>query len=393
MKRISVFNRVVAVGASLTLILAPHNVALAQSASAGATWQRWTLAEQQNDSNGVKSAQQLVVPIEANLALGRRWKMDINGAFTSGSVTFGGQGTAERTSDLSGPSDIRARLTGSFANDALSLALGINAPTGRTRLTSDELDALRVLAAPASGMPVPVLGTGFGATVGLIAARTVGGWAFAGGATYEQRGEYAATDQLSAGVSTSTRIKPGPAAHVSLGATGVVGNGDMSLFSVVDLFGTDALEVSAVPTPTSVEYRLGPMINFSWGYRPGLKRLPDLQVMAGARIRTAYDDGIVGKVAGSSGTFANVGAAATLWRRNGWRMRGSIDAKMYTGLDVDSTLVTAGFTDVGVTALLAAPAGRTSIEPFVRVGKGSVDLGPSKRGSTTIAIGGRLVVR
>lgn len=364
----------------------------AQSASAGATWQRWTLADQTGDSSGAKSAQQLAVPIDANFALGRRWKLDVNGAYTSGTVTLR-RGNADVTRDLSGPTDIRARMTGSFMNDALSVALGINAPTGRTSLKSDELEALRVLAAPASGMPVPVLGTGFGATLGLIAARTVGGWAVAGGATYEQRGDYAATDQLSAGISTSTRVQPGPAVHVSLGATGTVGNGDMSLYGVVDLFGTDALEVSATPAPTAVEYRLGPMLSFNWGYRPGLKRLPDLQFMAGVRVRSAYEDGVVGKVAGSSGTMANVAAAATLWRRNGWRVRGSIDAKTYSGLDVDSTLVTAGFSDLSVTALLAAPVGRTSIEPFIRAGKGSVDLGPRKSGSTTIAIGGRVVVR
>lgn len=367
--------------------------AFAQNMSAGATWQRWTLGTPIGDSLRLVSAQQMVMPLAFSFNAGQRWTVNATGAWTKGQTTFLNAADTEVTRDLSGPTDIRIRATGSFRGDALSLAVGVNAPTGRTSLDPDELQALRILASPAAGMPAPVLGSGFGATIGLIAARTVGRWAFAAGATYEQRGSYAATEQLAAGRITPTRVKPGPGAHVSLGATGAVGNGEMSLYAAADLFGTDALEVDVSPTPVETHYRLGPMFNLNWTYSPGITRLPDLQTFVGVRLRTAFEDDVRGKVDGSSGAMVSGGAGATVWRAGSWRLRTAVDARMYSGLDVDSSFVTARFHDVGVTATLSIPAGRSSIEPFVRVSTGSVNLGAVSSGSQTLAFGGRLVVR
>ena len=43
-------------------------------------------------------------------------------------------------------SDVRARLTGRFLDDALILTAGVNAPSGATGLTGEQLEALRELA-------------------------------------------------------------------------------------------------------------------------------------------------------------------------------------------------------------------------------------------------------
>jgi hypothetical protein len=354
-------------------------------------YQRWSFGDPiVQDSGRVTTVSQLAVPFSLRFPLSERWSGDVSGAVARSTV----EGDSQQWS-LGGLTDLRLRAVGRLRGDNLLLTVGVNLPTGQVELDGDELRALQFVAAPTLGMAVPVFGGGLGGTVGLVAAgQAAGGWAYALGASLEQRTRFTAAELTVAGNSTATDVRPGQAVHLSFGADGLVAGGRLSLFAIGDLFGDDQLRVRTSPfTAEESSYRLGPAVTSGARYEFPTTRLRSLTAAVTNRYRTKYKDADGHPVDGSSGDAfdATVSAVTGTVDRPGLllALRGRFD----TGLASDDRLVSAASRIFGATVGVAIPRGRYTATPSLRASFGTIDLGPTSTSARELALAFTLAAR
>ena len=349
-------------------------------------WQFSTAAPQ--DSLAVSRVSQLGVPISAAFSIGR-WTFDAGFAVAAGKVKL----SNGRSLDLNGITDVRIRAVGHLVSDHLLLTLGVNAPSGRTKLAGNEVDAIRVLGAPALRMPVTNLGIGPAGTVGLVFATRAGAWSLGVGASVEGRGKYAPIESKIAGVTLPTDLHPGNTFRGSIGLDRIVSSARFSLLLATEVFSRDRIELRAPGGGGAVttSYRLGPQFLATGFLELGVRGFRALTVSFADHYRTAFAGPSGQKVAGSSGNVAALGIegitgvagrTGILFRLDGW-----VDS----GLEVDNSITTAAMNAVGLTLGLSIPAGRATIQPFVRGQIGRLDTGPVSTTATGFGAGLKLV--
>src|SRR5476651_2853465 len=90
--------------------------------------------------NGVADVAQVAVPFKVRFGLGHAWSMDITGAYATSAVytTKGDSSSSSSGSSsgndksvllLSGPTDLKLRVSGPIKGDALQMTFGLNIPT------------------------------------------------------------------------------------------------------------------------------------------------------------------------------------------------------------------------------------------------------------------------
>jgi len=366
----------------------------ARLGEAGVTFERWSFGgrgvlEQATSADTVRvtSVSQFSVPLVAVVPWGERWTFDGFLAYANGSVRVAATAAEPaRTLSLSGLSDLKVRAVGRLAGDAVLLTLGANIPTGKTSLSDEEFQALRVLAAPALAMRVVAVGVGPGGTAGVVLARAVGSWSTAAGLSYEMRGSYSPLAAIAAGVGATT-WNPGDALHLSLGADRLVGAHDLSLNVTTDFFTTDRgrIELSGGER-TDFAFRLGPVVTAQGQLRVAAARFRELTVYAVDRYRTSFKGDSGGRVPGSSGNAFELGAAGVMGRGRSTGVVLGADARFHSGLSVDNTLATAALRAAGLTLGLARDVGRLSVRPALRAQLGSVNSGDTRAGATALGV-------
>lgn len=384
----------------LTPLRAQDALLPTRTATAGPVVERWSfgsgLRQPSGDGTGsveLRSASAFTVPLAASIALGEQWTFDVSTAYSNGTVRLRANDPAlgRDSYSLSGLSDVRARLTARLAGDAVVATVGANLPTGATSLDAEEFAALRVLAAPALAMPMPALGSGLGATAGLVVARQFAGWAWALGASYELRRTYTPV-ALPAGTPGGD-LDPGDALHLSLGGDGLVGQSGMTVALTADLFGDDQLSPvvtggggGAVP-PGHVATRLGPIFTADWQLRVASPRLRELTLYALDRYRTAYERG--GRtVSQSSGNYLDAGVRVVFPWTPAMGVLSILNVRHQTGLASDSTLATAATAGAGLTlGLLRSLGAGYSVQPFVRAEYGKIKSVDTSVGASGLSAG------
>jgi hypothetical protein len=338
----------------------------------------------------LKSASAWSVPVAASVGVGERWTFDVSAAYSSGTVRLRGTDPVlgrDRYS-LSGVTDVRTRLTGRIVGDNVLVTVGANLPTGATSLDPEEFAALRVLAAPALAMQTPALGTGLGATAGVVLARQIASWAWAFGASYEMRRTYSPVS-FATGIAAPD-VDPGDALHLSLGTDGFVGQSGMTLSFSADLFGDDELDVGAAASgagPATVTTRLGPIYTADWQLRVANTRLRELTFYAVDRYRTPYDRG-GRRVDESSGNYLDAGVRAVFPLSPSAGILSAINLRHQTGLKSDSTLATAAAAGAGLTlGFIQAFGSGFSLQPFLRGDYEKIKSVDASAGSTGFAVG------
>ena len=340
------------------------------------------------DSARVTRASQFTLPVTAITPLGGGWRLDVTVLYASGRVTYRQDGVpgSDRTSTLSGLSDVRLRASGRFLWDALTLTFGANAPTGRTSLSGAEFSTLRVLAAPALGMGSSPVGAGAGGTMGAVYGRHAGAWAIAFGASYEHRGRFQPVAALLAGA-PSADFRPGAVMRASLGADRSVGPHRVSLAAAADVFADDKLRAAtdsgtagggAIRTLATV--RLGPVLTADAQLLLAAARFRELIVYTSFLWRAPYArDGRT--EAGSSGQYLAGGlrAAVPLAAHGDLIVAG--EGRWHSGLGVDQGLPTAGVRSASLTLGLDARRGLLSLQPYVRAQAGILQ---QRGGSTAV---------
>ena len=364
--------------ASGALVCAAH-VLHAQQVPASVTiapaMQNWSFATPlQQDSNQVRRASQLVLPVSVIVPLGDRWTFDASGAMVQGTVDVDRPGGSASLS-LNGLTDVRMRLLGRLVGDRVLFTLGATAPSGKTRLAGDALDAARVIGAPALRMPAPLLGTGAGVSAGIVLATQAGSWALAAGGAYEKRGSYTPIEASIAGVTTSTDLRPGAMMHFTLGADRLLGENRLSLLAAADMYAADEVSASGNGSAASGTYQLGPSYTVLAALDIGAAAFRELRITVSDRFRTAFK-GLDGLTApGSSGSYLDLSARGVLGRPGRVGLILGVDAHHDSGLAVDNTFATASMSTAGFTLGLALPAGGYTLQPFARVQTGNIDTG------------------
>lgn len=351
-------------------------------------FQRWQFSDAVPlDSIKVTSASQIAAPFLIQLPIGSQWTATASAAaFTSSIETEGTSSTTTRT--LSGITDLRLRATGRLMGDAFRLTLGVNIPTGAVGLSPEENDVLRVVAAPALGAQVAVPGTGFGGTVGVVSAKTFGNWAWAAGASYEQRGNYSPLEAQFAGVSARTEFEPGSTVHLSLGGDGLLGAHRLTVGVLGDLYGSDVVRSIANNGPsTSETYQLGPSLLASATLLVNNPSIRDLTLHMRNRYRSSFKDDAGNTVEGSSGNYLDVGASGLIGRPGRAALLLGVDVRQHGGLPVDKNFIGAGLTEFGVTVGASFPTASVEWRPMVRASTGTLRTGFIETSITSISAG------
>ena len=346
----------------------------------------------------VREASQWSFPIGVAVPIGARWLLDLSGAYASGTVKLASEDSTLTTNEytLNGLTDVRLRVVGRLAGapsgNGVLVTLGLVAPTGKTELEAKEVNALRVLAAPALGFQVPTLGAGAGATAGVVGAREIGGWSLALAASYELRRGYE-PGTVATGVPLP-ELDPSDAVHLSLGADRLLGGKHgMTVALSADLFTEDHLRESgslggAAPVQNDVTTKPGPVYTLDWQLQLAPPQgFRELTLYAVDRYRAEYSRSGQA-VAGSGGNYLDLGARSTI--RAGQKMGVLLwlSARHQTGLDSDRALATASMRSGALTLGLVRELGAgLSVQPFVRGQAGTLETGDERTNLTGVAFG------
>jgi hypothetical protein len=100
------------------------------------------------------------------------------------------------TYSLEGFSDVQFGGHALILNEQVLLTFGLNLPTGKSRLSSEQYTVATILSQPALGFRTPSLGQGLDYSVGLSHAREMGSWSIGGGVRYMGRGRYQPFEEM-----------------------------------------------------------------------------------------------------------------------------------------------------------------------------------------------------
>jgi hypothetical protein len=358
----------------------------------GPIFQTWSFGDgvsQTSSTNSgttlVKRATQWSIPVVVDIPFADRFALNVSTAYASDEVTLAGKDPTLSTGSYSvnGLTNTRIRLTGKLAGDNVVFTIGYNAPTGKTKLDPSEFEALRVIAAPALGFAMPTLGTGSGATAGLVLAKQLGSWAWALGGSYETRGSYAPVTVV-AGIA-APNFSPSDAVHFSLATDGLLGQLGTTLNLSADVFTQDRLAEGAAPGSTT---QLGPIFSADWELRLASARTRELTLYASDHYRTSYKRNET-TVPESSGNYLDAGLRSVVPLSPALGFQSTLSLRHQTGLKSDNSLATAAMLSGGLMLGFVRQLGDGySLQPFVRGEYGSIKTaGASGVNATGIAAG------
>ena len=359
----------------------------------GPLYERWSFGDglptHASDLNSprVKSASQVTLPLTVAVPLGERWAFDLYGAYASGVVKLDRADTTVGSDEykLNGLTDLKLRVVGDLVQDRLLLTLGVNAPTGTTKLDREQFRAVQVLGAPALRFASPTLGSGLGATAGLVAARQAGRWALALGTSYEVRGKYAPLEALVVGAD-DPELDPGDAVHLSFGADGLIGPHRSTLSLASDFYTRDKLSLDIGAGNQHSDFTLGPTYSATWQLQVATTRLRALAITLADRYRSKYKDAGGDRVSGSSGNEFAGGIAAVVPAGAAGVSLG-LDGRHFSGLSMDDTPATAAARVFGASAGLVFPGRLAALRPWVRAQVGTLESADRRTSGNGLAAG------
>lgn len=339
------------------------------------------------DSLVVHGLSQTAVSFGLASSIGDRWQLTASTAFASSRVQLNSAGSlGARDLSLSGLGDIRLTATFSAIPDHLLFTFGGTIPTGKQTLPVRELEAFRILAAPALGSEIPVLGTGSGGTAGIVMARELSGFAWAFGASYEVRNGYKPFESFGSAVSPAI-YNPSDAVHLTLGIDRPAAAGRMTMRLSSDIFTQDQMRLSAVTT--ALQAHPGAIIAADWQYTVATARFENLTVFVADRYRMSATVNNA-SLSGTSGNYLDAGVRTIARLDPSTRLSADVTVRKYSGFSIDRSFASAGTLAGSVSFGVSRDMGSYSIRPFVRGQIGELDQ--SGLGTRMTRIGGGLAL-
>jgi hypothetical protein len=181
---------------------------------------------------GIKKVTQIAVPFAAVWQASSHLSFDLGGRYATVSRTD----ESGASTSLSGLTDIQVRGLYQLVRDFAVLTVSVNLPTGKTKLTPDQLPVAGIIASDMLPFPVTNFGSGLNVTSGLALAVPVGGWAFGLAGSYRANGSFTpVADTGAAGAS----YKAGGEFRVRLGVDRIVGQSRVSVGVTYSSYGDD----------------------------------------------------------------------------------------------------------------------------------------------------------
>jgi hypothetical protein len=359
--------------------------------SVGSVVSGWVLPQPFVQSSGrVAVTAQGVVPLSVQVRV-RGWRVDATGAYAHGAVLSLPPEDSDdkgRVLQLSGPTDVRVRATRPLFSDRWRLSLGVNVPTGKTALNSDETQALQSLAAPAFGLPVTAWTTGGGATVGLLRAFGGRNWAAALGASMEKRSEYSPVALAVVGGTLTNTVTPGSAAHFTVGADRLVGAGRVAAVLVADVYTKDLItQTGAGLAPASLAYTLGPQLSANVSLDLSNAGWRERTITVSARRRSAFSDSTGTTVTGSAGQYLDGTLALVRGGVLGSGFLMAVDGHWQSGLPFTAALVGAAASTAGLTLGIDHAGVGVQTRTYLKAQIGSFDTGKTKSTGYGVTLG------
>ena len=348
----------------------------AWGAQTGVSFEQWHFGcctDATNGGTSVTTANEWTVPITAYVPVGPV-ALDVYTAYMHGTVTL--RDASAPTQTLDGFTDTYVRGAFHLAGDALLATVGVNVPTGRTTLNTEQLGVLEVLGTPALRYQTPVLGTGWGGTTGLVYTARAGTWSWGFGASYEYRGQYSPAQAQALGLGSGDfDLRPGQAVRLSVGTDGLVGQSAMSMSLASTFYTEDRVGLTAGGTPPA-PITLGPMFTGEWQLRATAGAFRELTVFAFDRYRMKYSrDGA--RVDGTDGNELDMGTTGTIPLGARTAVVAGLRARWHTGLSIDTSLPTAGIVSGGADVGFTWQTGPLELHPALGGELGRLDTGPS----------------
>lgn len=354
-------------------------------------------------SGAVADVAEVAIPFRIRSVFGN-WSFDLSGAAAVGGVHLTAGAAAQRDStggnngdrlvSIYGPTDLKLRLTGPLMVEGFTLTAGVNIPTGKTGLNSDETTALQAVGAPALGMPIGGFGTGPGATLGLIRTLQGDDWAVALGGSVEQRNEYSPIALALATGRAETKVTPGTAIHVTAGLDRALGEGRWSVLAVADVFSKDKVRLAGGdPADASNDYTLGPQVSLLSQMALAATGWREASFNLAARYRAEYSDAAGARVSGSSGTYVEGSFGGVRGGPDGAGFIIVADGRWHSGLKFTDALVGAAATEAGLTLGLERAGGLTLRRYTIHGQFGSFDTGTVKSTGFGATIGMSIAAR
>ena len=152
------------------------------SGTTGLVYSNWSL----EDSAQKTDITQISFPLRLFLPLQDNFEASVYVVASSNSMDQG-----ESDFSLSGFGDLRVQFSRSFSDDQLLVSVGVNLPTGKTKLNeSDETPVLQMLTADHLSFSQCRFGEGFGFNILIGGARMIGELKCGAGFTYRYIGKY-----------------------------------------------------------------------------------------------------------------------------------------------------------------------------------------------------------
>ncbi|MEP6689770.1 MAG: hypothetical protein ABJD07_01370 [Gemmatimonadaceae bacterium] len=354
---------------------APVSTGSAQSAigmreaRGGVVFETWHLGP--GTLEQIDRVQQTSIPVAAGVRFGAL-NVDLYGAYAQAMVRYR-NGTEVK---LDGLTDVKLRGTFRLPGDNWMLTAGVTVPTGKTKLSEQELDAVRVLGAPALRFQTPAYGTGAGGLAGIVYSTRVGSWGWGFGASFEKRGSFEPVEAAALGYS-ALDLSPSSSVRLTAGTDGIVGQTAMSVNVSSTLYGTDKLyrAVAGVGSVTE-KINLGPAFSAEWRWRVPAAAFNEITVFAYDRYRTKYKRGEPqSTVPGTSSNELEGGAFGSIPITPSLGVVMGLNGRYHSGLSVDNLISTAAIASGGGRIGLSYAVGDVMLQPALGGEIGSMNTG------------------
>ena len=193
-----------------TLIATPAAAQDGLRVGTGAVYRAFTLDE----SLAAQSASLLLVPVAADVPLGRAFVLELYGAFASGSVE-----RDSATLELSGPVNANARAVWAAAPWA-RVSVGVSLPTGDVAQDAEEAQVAAILSTDLLGFREASFGTGSAVTTGVAFAHQLGDWGIGYGGSYRYAASFEPIAESAMTYAPGSQVALRLAADRNVGAAG-----------------------------------------------------------------------------------------------------------------------------------------------------------------------------
>jgi hypothetical protein len=183
---------------------------------------------------------------------------------------------------------------------------------------------------------------------------------------------------VSAGV-TSTRINPGAAAHVTVGAHRAIGDERLSLLVVGDMYQRETVDIRAPDGSSSPSnFQLGPQVSAIALLDIAAPSWREAQASLGLRYRSAFTDGTGARVPQSDGSYIEASYTGVRGGQTGAGLMLGVEGRYHTGLRFSDALAGAMVAAGGAMVGVEIPAEATLVRLALRARYGQFDTGTSR---------------